>query len=154
MKDFAAWSRTTGLIWIGLRPGTETGGRSAACSWLFPSLAASAATTVASMFWVLALIGFVAAAMSFSGILLPGGVWRPVAVPSAIVSIVGIMLFLGTWPAFNTVAALGINGAALVAALWLHWPPEAMFGKVGPTPIRPAVAPATACSGECVGHRP
>jgi len=81
------------------------------------------------MFWVLALIGFVAAAMSFSGILLPGGVWRPVAVASAIVSIVGIMLFLGTWPAFNTVAAPGMNGAVLVAVLWLHWPPEAMFGR-------------------------
>lgn len=35
----------------------------------------------------------------------------------------------GTWPAFNTVAALGMNGAVLVAVLWLHWPPEAMFGR-------------------------
>ena len=35
----------------------------------------------------------------------------------------------GTWPAFNTVAALGMNGAVLVAVFWLHWPPEAMFGR-------------------------
>jgi hypothetical protein len=117
------------LIWIGRKPGTDTGGWQAARSWLFPSLSAPAATTVASTFWVLSLIGFVAAAMSFWGILAPGEAWRPLAVASAIVSILGIALFLGTWPTFNTLAALGVNVAVLVTQLWLHWPPQAMFGK-------------------------
>lgn len=106
------------LIWIGLKPGTDTGGWLAARSWLFPSLAAPAATAVASAFWILALIGFVAAALAFWGVLLPEEAWRPVAVASAIVSIVGVVLFFGTWPVFNTVAALGVD----VAVLWLHWP--------------------------------
>ncbi len=117
------------LIWIDHRPGTNTGGWLAARSWLLPSLAAPTANTVAKVFWVVALVGFVAAAMSFWGILLPAEVWRPVATVSAAVSILGILLFLGTWPAFNTLAALGMNVAVLVALLWLDWPPRALFGN-------------------------
>ena len=109
--------------------GTPTGSWLPARSWLFPSLPAPAATSVASIFWVLSLIGFVAAALSFWGILVPGEAWRQIAVVSALVSILGIALFFGTWPTFNTLAALGVNVAVLVTQLWLHWPPQAMFGK-------------------------
>lgn len=117
------------LIWIDRWPGTNTGGWLAARSWLFPSLASPTATLVASAFWVVALIGFVLAAMSFWGILLPPDVWRLAASVSAAVSLAGIVLFIGTWPAFNTVAALGMNAAVLVALLWLDWPPRALFGN-------------------------
>ncbi|MCZ7571543.1 MAG: hypothetical protein M5U01_23595 [Ardenticatenaceae bacterium] len=109
--------------------GMDTGGWRAARSWLFPPLAPRAATTVASIFWVVSLIGFVAAALSFWGILVPGEAWRQIAVASAIVSILGMALFFGTWPAFNTLAALGVNVAVLVTQLWLYWPPQALFGK-------------------------
>lgn len=78
---------------------------------------------MASIFWIVALIGFVTAAMSFWGILLPTEVWGPTAVASAIASITGITLFIGTWPVFNTVAALGMNVAVLVAVLRFHWTP-------------------------------
>jgi hypothetical protein len=44
------------------------------------------------------------------------------------VSILGITLFLGTWPVFNTVAALAMNIAVLVSQLWLRWPPQAVYG--------------------------
>lgn len=75
------------------------------------------------------LLGFVTAALSFWGVLVPGEALRPLAVASAIVSTVGIALFFGTWPMFNTLAALGMNIAVLVALVWLQWPPQAMFGK-------------------------
>lgn len=117
------------LIWIWRNPGTDTGGWLPARSWLFPSLPAPAATALASIFWILSLIGFVAAALSFWGILVPGEAWRQLAVASAIVSTLGIALFFGTWPMFNTLAALAMNIAVLVTQLWLGWPPEAMFGK-------------------------
>jgi hypothetical protein len=112
------------LLWIRFMPGTETGGWLAARSWLFPSLAAPNASIVAGAFWILALIGFVAAALSFWGVLLPADLWRPVAVVSAIVSLGGMILFVGTWPAFNYVAALAVNVAVLVAVLLLHWAPD------------------------------
>ena len=53
---------------------------------------------------------------------------RPLAVVSALVSMVGIVLFFGTWPMFNTLAALGVDVAVLVAILWLRWPSAAMQG--------------------------
>lgn len=112
----------------------ESGRRSAlpwlpARSWLFPTLAPSTAKMLASAIWIICTIGFVAASMSFWGVLVPGDAWRPLAVASAVVSFIGITLFIGTWPPFNTIAALGMNVAVLVALLWLGWPPQAMFGK-------------------------
>lgn len=117
------------LPWIARKPGTDTGGWLAPRSWLFPSLSSDAASAVACVFWVLSLLGFVAAALAFWGVLVPSEAWRALAVVSAIVSFVGIVLFFGTWPTFNTLAALGMNVAVLVALLALHWPPEALFGK-------------------------
>lgn len=114
------------LLWIRFRPGTNTGGWRAARSRLLPSLSPSAATTLASIFWTLSLIGFVVAALSFWGILLPGEAWRPLAIGSAIVSTGGIVIFFGTWPMFNTLAALGVNVAVLIALLWLRWSPPAI----------------------------
>jgi hypothetical protein len=109
--------------------GHDTDGWRSARSWILPSLAPSAATTVASAFWVLSAIGFVAAAMSFWGVLFPGDLWRQLAVVSSIVSGIGIIIFLGRWPVFNTTAALGVNIAVLVARFWLNWPPVELFGK-------------------------
>lgn len=117
------------LAWIRLRPGTPTGGWLAARSWLAPSLPVDTASAIASACWVVVLVGFVIAAMSFWGVVVPGAVWRPLAVASAIVSTVGVLFFLGTWPMNYTVAALGVNVAVLVAVLWLHWPTEAMLGR-------------------------
>ena len=117
------------LLWLRFRPATNTGGWRPARSWLVPSLQGNTAATVAATFWLVSLIGFVAAALSFWAILVPGDVWGPLAVGSAIVSLAGIVLFFGTWPMFNTIAALVANIAVLVAVLWLHWPPETVFGR-------------------------
>ena len=116
------------LAWIRLRPGTPTGDWLAARSWLVPSLPGDTATTIASAFWIASLVGFVVAAMSFWGVLVPGEVWRPLGVAASLVSIAGTVLFFGTWPMFNTFAALGVNVAVLVGVLWLRWSPQATFG--------------------------
>ena len=113
------------LLWIAFRPGDPTGGWQAARSWLLPALPAASATMVAGSFWVISMLGFVAAALAFWGIVVPGDLWRPLAIGSAVVSLVGIALFFGTWPPFNTVAALVVNIAVLVGLLWLRWPSAA-----------------------------
>ena len=117
------------LMWIAARPGTDTGGWLAARSWLVPSLPASTATTVASIFWILSLTGFVVTALPFWGVPVPGQAWRLLAVASALVSTAGIVLFVGRWPMFNTLAALGVNAAVLLAVFWFHWPPHTLFGR-------------------------
>jgi hypothetical protein len=117
------------LAWIQLSPGSNTGAWRAARSWLVSALSGDTATTLASMFWIASMVGFVIAAMSFWGIVVPGSVWRPLAVAAALISATGIVLFFGTWPMFNTLAALGMDVAVLVAVLWLSWPSEAMLGR-------------------------
>lgn len=115
------------LLWIRLRPGSSTGDWAAARTWLMPSLPAETAARLASAFWIAALVGFVMAALSFWGVVLPTDVWRSVALGSAVVSVLGVVLFFGTWPAFNTIAALAVNVAVVVAVL-IHWPPQSVFG--------------------------
>lgn len=115
------------LLWIRYRPGSSAGDWTAARTWLMPELPGETATTLASAFWIASLVGFVVATVSFWGLLLPVDVWRPVAVGSAVVSLAGIVLFFGTWPAFNTAAALAVNVAVLVA-VWIRWPPQSVFG--------------------------
>ena len=103
------------LALIAWHPGSNTGGWKAARSWLLPSLSSTTATVVASTFWTVAFVGFLGAVLLFLGVLLPGDIWHPLAIGSAIVSAVGIVLFFGNWPFFNTLAALGVNTAVLVA---------------------------------------
>ena len=106
-------------------------------SWLLPSLSAKTAAAAAIPFWIVSTLGFLAASASFWGVLLPGDVSRELAVAAAIVSILGIALFTGIWPGspnqarsiLNTCVALTMNIAILVTQLWLHWPPQTMFGK-------------------------
>lgn len=106
-------------------------------SWLLPGLGPGAAAAVAIPFWLLATVGFVLAALSFWGILLPTAPWREVAFWSAVISIAGITLVAGTWPASpnemrsmaNTGIALAMNLAVLATLLWLRWAAPAMFGR-------------------------
>jgi hypothetical protein len=115
-------------LWIKSRPQDPTSGWIAARSWLAPGLPARAATIVATVFWAFSLVGFVVAALAFTGILVPAGLWSQLAVVSAVISTLGIFAFFGTWPMFNALAALGVNAAVLVTQLILHWPPPTMFG--------------------------
>lgn len=115
------------LLWIRFRPQTSTGDWAAARTWLMPALPAETAATLASAFWIAALVGFALAACSFWGIVLPSDAWQSVALGSAVISMIGIVLFFGTWPAFNTVAAMAVN-LAVLGAVWIGWPPDSVFG--------------------------
>jgi hypothetical protein len=105
--------------------------------WLFPKASKQTAAAIAAVFWLLATIGFIAAALGFWGFILPGAYWRQLAILSAIISTLGTVLFSGIWPGApdkrlstaDTVISLVVNVAVLVALLVLQWPPLAMFGK-------------------------
>jgi hypothetical protein len=116
-------------LWIKFRPQDPTGGWVAARSWLAPGLDQRAARVAATAFWALSMVGFVGAALAFWGLALPPTIWRQLAIASAIASATGIILFFGTWPMFNTIAALGVNALVLVTQLIAHWPPESMLGR-------------------------
>ena len=116
-------------VLIAIDRGLSGGKWLSARSWLFPKINPRAAKVIALIFWGLSLVGFVAAALSFWGILVSGDLWRQLALISAFVSFTGIIIFWGRWPLFNTLAAQAVNLAVIVTQLWLHWPPMAMFGK-------------------------
>jgi hypothetical protein len=114
---------------IAIDRGVPSGKWLAAYSWLFPKLSPQAAKVIAILFWVASLLGFAAAALSFWGILIPGDLWRPLALIFAFVSFIGIAVFWGRWPMFNTLAAQAVNLAVIITQLWIHWPAKEMFGK-------------------------
>ena len=97
-------------------------------SWLFPKLPATTMRVIANIVWTLAVIGFVLSSLSFLGVVLPSDLWRPLAVVFSIVSLLGLSLFWGMWPLFNTIGAFAMNIAILVTQLWIDWPPIDMFG--------------------------
>jgi hypothetical protein len=107
-------------------PPAGAGGWKLARKWVAPSLAPRTATLIAVGFWLIALTGFVLTALAFWGIVLPVEWWQPIGVASALVSGTGIVLFLGTWATLNTIAALAVNVAVLVAFL-IGWPPVSVY---------------------------
>jgi hypothetical protein len=100
-------------------------------SWLLTdTLGATASRILCFILYGAALVGFVAAALALMGWLVPHDSWRTLAVVSAIISLVGIMLF---WDALimlfpHKVGAIGVNVAVLVGLLVANWPTEADLG--------------------------
>lgn len=105
--------------------------------WPLPNLDAGGAAIIGVSLWLVATAAFALAALSFWGVAVPGPSWRQLAIGGAIASAVGIALFFGTWPGAPSVCyslldigvALAMNLAIFGALLWLHWPPQPMFGK-------------------------
>ncbi len=94
-------------------------------TWLLPSLSLRVSAAIALVFWLLATVGFIAAAMSVSVPLLLTVAWQPLAIAASLVSTLGILLFSGIWPGapnrklakIDTVIALILNAVILVPAL-------------------------------------
>ncbi len=106
-------------------------------SWLFPKASKKTTAAIAAVFWLLATIGFVVAALGFWGFIFPGQYWRQLSLVSAVISTLGTVLFSGIWPGApdkrlstaDTVISLVVNVAIFVALLVLQWPSVEMFGK-------------------------
>ena len=98
-------------------------------SLLFLKVSEPTLRIAGGVFWLITALGFIAASMSFYGILLPPNWWRPLAVVFAMVSLVSLILFGRSWPIFNFIGASALNIAVLGAILWLHWPPFEMFNR-------------------------
>lgn len=104
------------LAWIAARPEGPRGDWTAAHSWL-PAIPPSAATAIAVATYTACFIGFVLVALGLAGVEPLASTWRPLAVGAAVVSLAGIALFLGNWPAFNTVAAIVADIVIVALAL-------------------------------------
>jgi hypothetical protein len=59
------------LWWVSARPGTDTGGWTAARLWAAPALGTTATTAVAVGFWTVSMLAFVIAGLGFIGVVVP-----------------------------------------------------------------------------------
>lgn len=98
-------------------------------SWLLTPLGEPVLRLLANLLWSAAALGFLLSFLAFLGVIVPGEWWRPLATISALVSLAGLIVFFGNWPAFNAAGAIGFNLLALYLLVWRHWPPLEMFGK-------------------------
>ena len=91
-------------------------------SWLLPklSLNASAIHWIGIILVVLATLGFVLAGLGCLGVSGLNAVWGTLAVVSACVSLLLLILFWHTWLVVGVLIDIGI----LVALLWVKWPSE------------------------------
>lgn len=94
-------------------------------SWLLtPMLGDTAARAVGVVLWLVATVGAIGAGLGAFGWPVTQGTWRSLAVVSAIVSLVGLVLFWNAFVAFfNKAGAIGVDVATLVGILLLNWPP-------------------------------
>jgi hypothetical protein len=93
-------------------------------SWLLGGSAGSTATAsvIGGIVWTASIVGFAALAAVVMG-WLPVAWWAPLAVGSAIVSLVGLLLFPLAFPTVSTIGAFAVDVVVLVAVLWTDWEP-------------------------------
>jgi hypothetical protein len=103
-------------------------------TWIFPSLSIRVVSLAASVFYLIATIGFLATAWLVWSSGLTGETWRQIAIGAAIISTLGSLIFSGIWPGaptermsnLDTVISLALNAIILVALAWLNWPAQGL----------------------------
>jgi hypothetical protein len=92
-------------------------------SWILTGVAGSTATqAVGAILWTIAIVGFAAVAGVVVG-WLPAAWWPPLAVVSAVVSLIGVAFFPIAFPLVSTIGAVAVDIVVLAAVLWLDWVP-------------------------------
>jgi len=91
-------------------------------SWLLTGPVGMTATQlIGGVIWTAAIIGFAALAAVVLG-WLPAAWFPPLAIGSASVSLLGVILFPVAFPVTSTIGAVVVDVLVLAAA-WLHWLP-------------------------------
>lgn len=101
-------------------------------SWLLSGLLGqSVANGVSTVIWLAATIGFLLTALALMGWGVPHVWWRPLAVVSAVVSLIGLFLFWNAFAAwFNKAGAILVDVTILIGLLVRHWPSEADLARL------------------------
>jgi MFS family permease len=100
-------------------------------SWLLSGAFGQTAANVLSVaIWLAATVGFLLAALALMGWGVPHAWWRPLAIVSAVVSLLGLFLFWNAFASwFNKAGAILVNVAILFGLLVRRWPKEADLAR-------------------------
>ncbi len=95
-------------------------------SWLLTGLLGDTVTRLlGSLLWLVVIVGFAAAGV---GLLGQYAWWRTLAVASAGVSLLALILFFSGSNAQPVLSAAVMDVAILVALVWIHWPSADLVG--------------------------
>ncbi len=96
-------------------------------SWLLTDLlGANVSRVVYLLLFAIVILGFLGVTLGFFGWLVPGAWIQPVAITSAVISLVALALFWNAFPFLfpMKVGALAVNVAILWGLAVAHWPLE------------------------------
>lgn len=92
-------------------------------SWILSGVAGPSVTQlVGIVVWSVALIGFVVLAGVVMG-WLPVAWWVPLAILSAVASLIGVLLFPTAFPTISTIGAVAVDLSVLLAVTLADWSP-------------------------------
>jgi hypothetical protein len=95
-------------------------------SWLLTRTLGDGATRViGSLLWLAVIVGFLTAGI---GLLGQDAWWRTLAVASAGVSLLALVLFVSGSSTQPVLSAALMDIAILVALVWMHWPSADLVG--------------------------
>ena len=96
-------------------------------SWLLPQFSLNAATIqwIGIILVGLSTMGFVLAGLGIFGVAGLSAIWRTVAIVSAIVSLLLLIIFWHPWLPVGVLIDLSL----LIALLWAKWPPVDLIGS-------------------------
>jgi hypothetical protein len=94
-------------------------------TWLLSGLGPTLNQVLGVVLWSVAMAGFLAIAALVMN-WLPADWWAPLAIGSAVLSLVSVVLFPGALPTLSLVGAVAVDLIVLLAVVWLHWTPAAL----------------------------
>ncbi|MBM3122282.1 MAG: hypothetical protein FJZ97_08870 [Chloroflexi bacterium] len=105
--------------------------------WALPMLSTRTAALAGALLWAAAATGFLGGAGAIWGLWLDALAWRPLSSGAAMISLLGMAVFVGTWPgspsrnrsALNSAIAVLVDGIILAAVVCLRWPPLELLGR-------------------------
>jgi hypothetical protein len=100
-------------------------------SWLLSGiLGQPMADGLSIAIWLAATVGFLLAFLALMGWGVPHTWWRPLAVVSAVISLLGLFFFWNAFASwFNKAGAIVVDVAILIGLLVRHWPSEADLAR-------------------------
>jgi hypothetical protein len=110
---------------------TSLGGESwNARSWLLTdSIGDGPAKVISVIMWVVGMAAFIVAGLALLQVGFPEGLWKPLAVGGAVLSLLALTLFWNAFPVLfpNKIGAIALNLAVLIGVVITDWPTEEML---------------------------
>ncbi len=80
---------------------------------------------LSGLLWLAGGLLLIAAGLGVVGVLIPQGLWRPLAISGAVVSLLMLLVYLHPFLGIGILA----DAAILVALLWAQWPAVSAIGS-------------------------